>query len=153
MTFAFGQKTVVVLVENLVDVGACLFDEFFLLLGDLEVGDGDGETGERSVTVAEVFQVIEQTDGRFMANDLVGVGDKTAEVFLLDDFIVETEGFLTFLDSTGGDETGIPDFVENAASRGGKDVLGLSLNILPQRSPKPMYKSAIGIIKTIESRT
>ena len=129
VAFAFGQQTVVVLVENLVDVGASLFDEFFLLLGDLEVGDGDGETGERSVTVAEVFQVVEQTDGRFMSDDLVGVGDKASEVFLLDDFIVETEGFLTFFEGTACDETGIPDFVEDAASRSGKDVFGILVTV------------------------
>ena len=116
ITFQLGESTLVVLVVDLVDLGARLRNQFAFLFRDHHVRNGDGESGDSRVLVAEVFQTVELFDGLLMTDVRISLRDKGAELFLLGNAVVESEAL-------------VPDAVENATagSRQKETVFGIAV--------------------------
>ena len=77
--------------------------------GHLQVGDGNGKTGKRCVSVPEFLDVIKQLDRGFVTGNHIGITDQFTQILFLGDRIEKSE-------------TLIPDFVEKTTAGSGQNV-------------------------------
>ena len=101
--FKLRQSAFVVLIIDLVNLGTGFGDQFAFLFRNHHIGNGNGETGNRSIFITEIFQTVKLFHGLLMSDVRIGLRDQSSELFLLGNPIVKSESL-------------VPDTVENTTS-------------------------------------
>src|SRR5438445_667402 len=92
VALAVGDDAILVLLLDLVHLLARLGDVALLRRRDVHVVDADRQPGQRRVPEAEVLQLVEELDGRLVAEQVHAAADQRGDLFLLQFLVHEAQG-------------------------------------------------------------
>src|SRR5467141_3791107 len=92
VALAVGDDAILVLLLDLVHLLARLGDVALLRRRDVHVVDADRQPGQRRVPEAEVLQLVEELDGRLVAEHVHAAADQRGDLLLLQLLVHEAQG-------------------------------------------------------------